>query len=1519
LKKKFTIFLTLFFACSSLVFSQQGPFPKMKRESADGKEINKAAVQPNSIQNGLTDPLNAVGFQSQAVSSFSTEPGKISSYVPGKYYLEGFDDGSIPSDWQTRNITGSGSWTATTQNSFLGSGCVYLKRVFGSTETDWLITPQYTAALGDSLVFYISTSFNKLVPDTLWALVSVESGVPTDAASLNAAFSDTLLVIAVDTLDYGWFRYSVSLEKFAGQQIYIGFKDHNVNGCGVILDEIGLGKPPLKDVAYLSPQIQNYTSVNSAQGVSVFYFNKGNNTESFDVICEVPEAGFSKSFHINYLEPGDRMQAYFTWITEKAGVYHVTVRSTLSGDEYSGNDMYTTAINVLDALNPAVWHSETGRSTSLQLMGMSSYTQKAGDETQPDEGGLYIIGGVGTDGSGSSNSILFYDMNSQAWSSKSAVFPAAIRSVRSTQIGGKIYVPGGYINGTGVSSALYIYDIAADSLYRGADLLEAVAGYVIGTYGDSLIYVMCGYNTSGAQSSVQIYNVNTNTWQYGSPMVQARQRAAGSIAGNKIVIAGGLNAGNYFSSAEIGVIDPSDPSIITWETKEFPGGRMADQSAGSWYAKNSKYVFFSGGFLYYEDGSSTMRGDVWAYDVQYDKWFCGPYKSNYISSASDMVPIVKNGSVYMAVMGGYSPSYVGTFTNDWMYIGKYEPLTTDGKDIAAVSVILPDTLAANTAAVLKTSFTNRQLTTRSFDVTMEINPGGYTSTKTVSSLAYEAVKQIAFDAWTPLVGGDYTVKVYASLEGDEDKTNDTITTVIHAKKVDIAAKQVKRDVYFYPMIANVPVGYFVNNGEQDQTFNVTMEIAKSSYASTKNVMNLAAGDTAIVAFDDWLPDSSGNYIIKIYSSLATDEYKVNDMLSVSVQVQKVDIALTQSGVPTPVFAMTGTIPQAYFVNQGQQKQSFTVVMKIDSSSYTSIKTVKDLPAGSGSLVSFDSWTPAVSGNYEIKTYVSLINDEDRTNDTVKINVFVEKTDNSSTKINIESPAFAKKSIKPKASFENRGTHSQTFTVSMSIAPGDYYSEKTVTDLAASAASEVEFADWTPNEAGVYAVKVYSGAANDEDKTNDTLKTIIYALDELNAGAWHSEALIPDYFYNRTASSYTLRYAAGDSSFIFVISPYSKVPGYESDSSHSYNAITKRWIDRQAQGCDLINHRAIYAGGKVYLPGGSKSDSISSNMLFVYNPINNQWTREADLPEASSFHALGVYDDSLVYVIGGANVTDDSVAAHNGVQIYNVKTKAWKSGTAFEGAFKKSHTGGIIKNKIVLAGGLDYKTGIGSDLTVIGTIDSLNPYNITWETSSSPAGLLYGMASAACNSKQGAYVIFTGGRKTDNSISAITLAYDPIAGKWYRGADAITPSALSSGVTIARNDSLYFAVLGGENSDDISGLNDWLYLGQAIRDTNLIGIGDKPMGPLTYSLSQNYPNPFNPSTIIKYSVAQAGQVELKVYNMLGQEVITLVNEFKNAGSYEARFNAAGMNLSSGVYLYRIRAGSFVQTKKLVLIK
>ena len=88
-------------------------------------------------------------------------------------------------------------------------------------------------------------------------------------------------------------------------------------------------------------------------------------------------------------------------------------------------------------------------------------------------------------------------------------------------------------------------------------------------------------------------------------------------------------------------------------------------------------------------------------------------------------------------------------------------------------------------------------------------------------------------------------------------------------------------------------------------------------------------------------------------------------------------------------------------------------------------------------------------------------------------------------------------------------------------------------------------------------------------------------------------------------------------------------------------------------------------------------------------------------------------------------------------------------------------------------------------------------------------------------------------------------------------------------------------------------------------------------PISFSLNQNYPNPFNPTTTIQFHISKSSFVNLKVYDFLGNEVVTLVNEEKSIGSYEVEYDATG--LSSGIYFYKLQAGSFVETKKMILLK
>ena len=110
-----------------------------------------------------------------------------------------------------------------------------------------------------------------------------------------------------------------------------------------------------------------------------------------------------------------------------------------------------------------------------------------------------------------------------------------------------------------------------------------------------------------------------------------------------------------------------------------------------------------------------------------------------------------------------------------------------------------------------------------------------------------------------------------------------------------------------------------------------------------------------------------------------------------------------------------------------------------------------------------------------------------------------------------------------------------------------------------------------------------------------------------------------------------------------------------------------------------------------------------------------------------------------------------------------------------------------------------------------------------------------------------------------------------------------------------------AIIDGDTSGTITAIDD--------KEVNNI--------PTNYILYQNYPNPFNPSTTIKFTIPKYSKVMLKVYGLLGREIITLIEEEKAPGNYGVIFNAEG--LASGVYIYTLKANDFLYSKKLILLK
>ena len=163
-----------------------------------------------------------------------------------------------------------------------------------------------------------------------------------------------------------------------------------------------------------------------------------------------------------------------------------------------------------------------------------------------------------------------------------------------------------------------------------------------------------------------------------------------------------------------------------------------------------------------------------------------------------------------------------------------------------------------------------------------------------------------------------------------------------------------------------------------------------------------------------------------------------------------------------------------------------------------------------------------------------------------------------------------------------------------------------------------------------------------------------------------------------------------------------------------------------------------------------------------------------------------------------------------------------------------------------------------------------------------------------------------------------LVADSLGNLWMSGDGLIMYDGNDFTQYTAQNSGLYSINISDIQIDEFN--NKWIIHPDAISVFNedgvtSVGVGDEL--PNNFTLLQNYPNPFNPSTSIQYAISSRQFVTIKIYGLLGNEIATLVNEEKPAGSYEVEFS--GTTLPSGIYFYQLKVGSFIQTRKMILMK
>lgn len=243
------------------------------------------------------------------------------------------------------------------------------------------------------------------------------------------------------------------------------------------------------------------------------------------------------------------------------------------------------------------------------------------------------------------------------------------------------------------------------------------------------------------------------------------------------------------------------------------------------------------------------------------------------------------------------------------------------------------------------------------------------------------------------------------------------------------------------------------------------------------------------------------------------------------------------------------------------------------------------------------------------------------------------------------------------------------------------------------------------------------------------------------------------------------------------------------------------------------------------------------------------------------------------------------------------------------SFESGNHTGLVSKPEVQASILNI-LGVPFEPSQISTGSSLNYSNI-WNVISDPVNLFL---------KDGS------GRRLGYSDSTGVLMEIPNS-IWFGNADGIgyVFDSVEEPVTlqlVGRGEN-YYVMVGAEESTKYGGvvLEGFLAQGEVLNYQmimNLVSVENSDnLSPENFYLAQNYPNPFNPVTTIQFSIPQRSNVTLKVYDVLGKEITTLVNEEKERGVYTVNFDAT--SLASGIYLYRIQAGSFTETKKMILLR
>jgi hypothetical protein len=1048
----------------------------------------------------------------------------------------------------------------------------------------------------------------------------------------------------------------------------------------------------------------------------------------------------------------------------------------------------------------------------------------------------------------------------------------------------KAYVLGGFQNTAApyyVSRAVWVYDPLAAAGSRWTQLsfnLNYGRGYIQGAVVDSFLFACGGDTFDGtslwSQNYVERLNLNTPTgWTVMTPMPQ---------------ICGEARAFGFGGSTPYYRTTPGDLAR-----------KMITAGRGFWPAETT---------------------DCYIYDVPANTWNTFPsLNKSRRDHAGAFIPgsAGTNGVPGIWVWGGRHTS--DAIVMDTSEYFQFQRVTVH--DVGCTKIVAPSG-AIPQNAVITPACSVYDYGTASENYTARMKIGAfYDYTAGISGHGAGTYLYVTFPTWTASQLGTHTVACSTELAGDAVPANDkqTGSVTVNPVTADVGVTRLAVPSTVDSGTSVTPACSVYNYGSTTPTYDVRMKIG-ASYNVTTNVASHAPGTYRYCTFATWTALPRGPLAASCSTELSGDATPSNDKRTGTVTVAVHDVAAIAIVSPTGSIPPGAVTPRATVRNNGTAREAVDVVFSINAASpyAQTLNFPGGLPLAIDTTVSFPDWT-AITGSYNARCTTRLTGDQIPANNVIQVSFSVGAVDVGVARIAGPTGSHdTSDAISPSAWVKNFGAITASFEAYFEITHGgghvvDYLDSLPVSTLAGGESLLATFTEWVkPHAPGSYATLCSTYLAGDGNPANDVAEGDFSITAGPSETGWVRKADVPIGPKNKKVKDGGCLVAAKGTLDVDLIYAFK---GSNTCEFYQYNTETNTWASKESipaigrtgkKKCVKKGSALCFDkwGGKVYATKGNNTQDF-----WTYDIATGTWTQKADVPMGGG-KALKegtglVFKKSgpaayTVYLLKGSNTTE--------FWAYDVGADVWTSRkNAPAGA-----SGKPFKDGSCLVDAADYIYALKAGY------NELFAYDADLDTWISKAVLpLIGSSGKKKKVK-------SGGSMADHDRTIYALkggntnefwSYQCDSNRWLQKLDM----PLGAGKRVKGGGSIVESG-GGLYATKGSNTLEFYKYGIAAADISLLtrdgsSILSSSALATRHSTLAVAPNPFSGVTTISYSLPEAGNVSLKLYDVTGALVTTFVTGNRNSGAYTTTIDAA--RLARGIYVLKLEAGNTNTTAKLII--